>query len=214
MGIIQVAVINQSLVVKDEEIKRKLLAFQKQVHEHFATVWGTDAELRIVPTEEDARDAWWLVITDDADQDAWGHHDPHGTPQGNPLAKVFAKRILSCGQPWTITASHELLEMLVNPHDNRMVLQLDKGVEKFWDQEVCDPCEIKKYAYQIDGIWVSDFVFPSWFELFYDPEDPIFYKPDNAIRYDHEGKIDKPFEVLEGGEARMYTVGGWTRFKA
>ena len=33
--------------------------------------------------------------------------------------------------------------------------------------EVCDACEADQFGYDIDGVLVSDFVFPSWFESFW-----------------------------------------------
>ncbi len=146
--------------------------------------------------------AWWLVFTDEPNPDAVGHHYPYGTPQGNPMAKVFAKRFVDEGCGWTICASHELLEMLVNPHDNRMIQQCDSGPHRFWLQEICDPCETDPYIITTDAdpnheVSVSNFVYPSWFGLFYNPNDPRFRRRGKAIRYDHKGNImDKPFGVL------------------
>jgi len=50
------------------------------------------------------------VILDDSDQaGALGYHDL--TSDGLPIGKVFAASDLKAGTSWTVTASHELLEM-------------------------------------------------------------------------------------------------------
>ena len=56
-------------------------------------------------------------MTDNPDQaGALGYHEI--TSQGTPLGKVFAKLDLQSGASWTVTLSHELLEMLADPWIN------------------------------------------------------------------------------------------------
>lgn len=213
---IQVAVISESDLVKPEAIKRDLPALQKQIHEDFAPVWGIDAELCIVPKgkKEDATQAWRLIITDEPKPDAVGHHYSSGTPQNTPSAKMFAKKLMDEGSGWTTCASHELLEMLVNPRDNRVVEQCENGLNRFWYQEICDPCETDSYLIILDDdpnheVYVSNFVYPSWFGLFYNPNDPRFHRRGKGILYDHKGNINKQFQIVPGGHAKTYTIGGW-----
>jgi hypothetical protein len=57
---------------------------------------------------------WWLTILEDSDHaDALGYHET--TDQGLSLGKVFAHLARQEGGNWTITARHELLEMLDDP---------------------------------------------------------------------------------------------------
>ena len=49
-------------------------------------------------------------------QGALGYHDL--TPDGLPLSKVFVKTTLNGGQKVSVTACHELAEMLVEPAIN------------------------------------------------------------------------------------------------
>ena len=57
---------------------------------------------------------------DDSDQaSALGYHDM--TSEGLPLGKVFGTTNLKFGTNWTVTASHELLEMLGDPSINLTV---------------------------------------------------------------------------------------------
>ena len=55
--------------------------------------------------------------------------------------------------------------------------------------EVCDPCEANKYAYSVNGIAVSDFITPH----FYDPVTT------SAARYSFGGNIKRPRQILPGG---------------
>src|SRR5512135_775495 len=115
MAEIQIAVINASTAVSDDEVRTAAAALQIQVRRDFAPAWGIDADLTVVPRGETPEaGAWWLVILDTSDSaGALGYHDL--TPEGLPLAKVFAQSALKLGFQWTITASHELLEMLADP---------------------------------------------------------------------------------------------------
>jgi hypothetical protein len=50
---------------------------------------------------------------------------PHDTtPDGLPLGKVFAGTDKAFGTQWTVTASHELLEMLGDPAINLTALSM------------------------------------------------------------------------------------------
>src|SRR5215469_17470395 len=53
-------------------------------------------------------------------------------------------------------------------------------------REICDPVSSSEYAYKIDGIVVSDFVYPAWFESFRAP---------GSTQFDHASHVSAPFEV-------------------
>src|SRR5262249_22512484 len=74
---IKIAVINESTVVSDADVKAAVAALQKQVSRDFAPAWGIDASLTFVPFGGNpSPDAWWLVILDNSDQaGALGYHD-------------------------------------------------------------------------------------------------------------------------------------------
>jgi hypothetical protein len=120
------------------------------------------------------------------------HLDQHNQP--------YAKVIASPGSDeWTIDASHETLEMLVDPNGNRLQpstsIQIENG--KIVDGtgqfaylvEACDPCEADNFAYPIQGVAVSDFLTPH----FYDP----VVTP--GTRYSFTGAIKAPRQILPGG---------------
>ena len=69
------------------------------------------------------------------------------------------KTTIAAGQKVSVTASHELLEMMIDP-GAQLWAQNTNGC--FYAYEMCDAVEDEEY--EIDGIAVSDFVHPSFFE--------------------------------------------------
>ena len=97
------------------------------------------------------------------------------------MGKVFAGTDLKYGYTWSVTASHELLEMLADPNINLTVLvQSSDTAGKLYAYEVCDTCEADENGYEIDGVLLSDFVFPSWFEDF--RTEPTQFDQTNKIK--------------------------------
>ncbi len=192
MADIKVAVINASTVLRDGQIKDALPALQTQVRRDFAPVWGIDADLIFVPAGKvPPAGAWWLVILDNSDiAGVLGYHDV--TDEGLPLGKVFAASDLHQHLQWTVAASHELLEMLADPDLNLAALaHADPHSLSFYAYEVCDPCGGDEHGYKIDGVLVSDFVYPAWFESFHRP---------HSTRFDHCGHLKEPApKLLPGG---------------
>lgn len=129
-------------------------------------------------------------MLDNSDQaGALGHHDV--TSGGLPMGKVFAATDLAYDQQWTVTASHELLEMIADPQiDLTVFVQPDENTGTLYAYEVCDACEADEFAYDIDGSLVSDFVYPAWFES---------YRQSDSTKFDFQDQIKTPFELLRKG---------------
>jgi hypothetical protein len=199
---IQVAVINASTVLEDAAVDAAVPALQIQVHRDFAPVWGIDADLTFVPRNAPPpAGAWWLVVLDTSDRaGALGYHDL--TNEGLPLGKVFAASDLQSGQKWTVTASHELLEMLGDPNINLTVFAqpADTG-GTLYAYEVCDACEADEFGYGIDGTTVSDFVYPAWFEFFRQP---------GSTQFDYGQQINQPLGLLWDGYIGTFDVASGT----
>jgi hypothetical protein len=204
LATIQISVINESTVLTDADVVPVVAALQQQVTNDFRPAWGTDAELKMVPKgTQPINGSWWLVILDDSDQaGALGYHDL--TPDGLPMGKVFAASDLKAGTSWTVTASHELLEMLGDPDINLTVfVQNDNTTGTLYAYEVCDACEDDSFAYPIDNVLVSDFVYPAWFESF---------RARGTTQFDRMSQIQQPLELLKGGYIGIFNVqdgGGW-----
>jgi hypothetical protein len=209
MANIQVSVINASTVLTDSDVQAMVPALQTQVHRDFAPAWGVDADLTFVGSgATPPSGTWWLSILDNSDQaGALGYHDL--TPDGLPLGKVFAGSDLQLGFKWTVTASHELLEMLGDPDiDLTVFVQPDNTSGTLYAYEVCDACEADGFGYDIDGITVSDFVFPAWFESFRQPD---------STQFDFQKQIQRPLQLLAGGYIGVFdlTSGtGWHQVTA
>jgi hypothetical protein len=205
---IRVSIINESKLVTAVEVQAAAAALQRQVSEHFAPAWGVDAALSFVAAgAKPLAGSWWLVILDDSDQaGALGYHDL--TDEAMPLGKVFVKTAQDAGVKWTVTASHELLELLADPAINLTVCATENNNLVLYAYEICDPCQADEFGYAIDGVAVSDFLFPSWFETFH---------RSGVVPLDYCGRISVPFTLLPGGYANVldtgHPAGAWTEKK-
>jgi len=206
---IQVAIINSSTVLTDAQVLTAVPALQTQVHRDFAPVWGSDADLIFVPKGSQLpANVWWLTILDTSDvATALGYHDL--TDQGLPMGKVFAESELKMGYQWTATASHELLELLVDPYSQLAAfIQPDANTGILYAYEIADPCEADQYGYEIDSVRVSNFVYPAWFQPFHKPE---------STQFDFCNHIQQPFQILPGGYISTFNLSsnmGWHQLTA
>ena len=141
------------------------------------------------------RGAWQLALVDDRNS-AEGYHEL--TREGLPLGKVFVREANEWPSGWTGTASHELLELFIDPDTTLGVLVEDESKgPRVYSLEVCDPVQADRFSYEIDGVPLSDFVYPAWFEP---------WRKRGAARFDHAEKLRAPFQVPAGGYAMFYDV--------
>lgn len=198
---VNVVVINASTVLKDRmpDVQAAVAALQTQVERDFAPVWGRNANVALACHTDNNYGAleimhgpwWWLVLLDDTDEaGVLGYQEL--TNEGMPLGKVFVRTSEAAGRRWTVTASHELLEMLADPSLSLSVFKKDIGKDTgmFYAYDICDPCQEDTGKYAINGTAVSNFVYPAWFQSIEDPRD---------VRFDYNGEIKKPFDLLPGG---------------
>lgn len=200
-----IAVKNLSKAITDDELLRALPAFQKQVSDDFDGAWGIDATLKFFKAQDKLPDeAWLLGVFDDADQaGALGYHDL--ARSGQPLGKVFARTTIDDGGKWTVTFSHELLEILADPNIN--LCAFDEDGRRLYAYEVCDAVEADALGYNVDGITVSDFVLPGWFE-------PTHVGKNE--RFAFKSEVSAPFQLLPGGYIGFFDLdgGGWQQLTA
>lgn len=195
-----IAITNASTSLTDVQVEAVLAALQKQVSNEFKGYWELDCVVDFVPRTQPLTEGWWqIVVLDNADQaGALGYHEL--TNQGTPLGKIFAKIDLDSGSSWTVTLSHELLEMLADPWINWCAVGRDS---KIYALEVCDAVEADNLGYVIDGVLVSDFVTPAWFE------------PTCADRLDFKQHVTKQLELARGGYISIFDpTAGWTQIDA
>lgn len=205
----RIAVINEATNVSDAEAERFAAAFQDQMHEDFAPVWGLDASIGFVPKGEKLFDAghWWLVLLDNADQaGALGYHD--FTATGLPLGKVFVETTRRYGGLWEVTGSHEGLEMRADPDISLCVIAENESYPHgaLYAYENCDAVENDQFGYERNGVRLSDFVTPAWFE------------PPRGAAVDFRGVISEPFELARGGYISVLDLArphqGWQQITA
>src|ERR1700722_9265882 len=96
----------------------------------------------------------------------------------------------------SVTASHELLEMLIDP-GAQLWAQASNGVQ--YAYEVCDAVEDETYIIKVGDIdvSVSDFVYPSFYESWHAPNSDLDGKA--RTRFDYLNKISRPFQTLRRG---------------
>lgn len=170
-------------------------AMQAYVSQYVAPVWGTPAKL--VKSTGFRKNAWAMVFLDNADAPgALAYHDL--TPDGLPISKVFVKTTLDSGDLVSVSASHELVEMLVDPAINMMTTGPDP--KTIYAYESADPVEA--LSFNVNGIPMSDFVYPSYFE--------VFHKP-GSVKFDQLKKVKRPFQILGGGYQIVFKNGKWSQ---
>lgn len=194
---IRVLVVNESTVLTHEQVAACVAALGAQVNEDFAPYYGTPITIEIAAagTKPDPG-VWELVFLDDSDQaGALGYHET--TVNGDPIAYAFAKTAIANGESWTVTASHELLEMLADPEINSVIEQDNPdGSMTMYFKEVCDPCEDDSFGYRKahfklpEGslVLLSDFVLPSYWQA-----------NSEGTAFDFTGHITKPLSLISGG---------------
>jgi len=189
-----VACFNKATTPLGFDLHKFVPAMQKFLDDYFVPVWGTPAKL--VQTTGFKKGAWALAFLDNADvADALGYHDL--TPDGLPLSKVFVKTTLDAGEQITVTATHELAEMMVDPAINLCAVD-PKNV--FYAYETADAVEA--LSFNIDGFAMSDFVHPAYFESF---------RKAGSAQFDHMKKVKRPFQILAGGYMSVFKNGSWTQ---
>lgn len=180
----QLALVSETKKVKFSALSRVGAALQKQATRDLAPIWQVKATVDSFANLDDIPVGYWpIIITEEDLGDAAGIHEDN---EGQPFALVgFA-------DGWALTASHEVCEMLVDPFGNRITAgpspKKGQGRVEFL-VEICDPSEDTPYAYRVNGIVVSDFYTPNYF-------DPVAAA---GVRYSFTGAIKAPRQVLKGG---------------
>jgi hypothetical protein len=182
---VHVGLVSESASISASALNRTAAALQKQVTRDYTPIWKVIATVSAFSTLDDLPNGYWPVIVMD-DIHTSGAAGVHQDKNGQPYALVQS------GASWSLTASHETLEMLTDPFGNRLVSgrspKRGQGRVEFL-VEVCDPSEDASYAYTANGVTVSDFITPA----FYDPV------TSPTVRYSFTGAIKAPRTILKGG---------------
>src|SRR5437867_3285138 len=155
------------------DLTKAAAALQKQAIRDFGPAWQVTATVDAFAALEDVPLGYWPILIGQEDQKGGGVHlDEDNQP--------FA--LVDFTPDWTVTVSHECLEMLADPFGNRLVAgdspdPARRGRVLFL-VEVCDPCEVPTLGYTVNGVRVSDFYLPHYF----DPSQPP--GPPRTVQYD------------------------------
>src|SRR5215469_1959261 len=170
MSVNQVVIVDKTGKIDVELVQEAAAALSIQVTRDLSPIWNVQATVQYLPSPKKIPVGVWPVFL--VAKLPAGEGGFHLDKRNQPYAEVIAT---PDSNDWTIDASHEILEMLVDPMGNR--LQTSRAIEISGDGvadstgvydylvEACDPCEANDYAYAINGIAVSDFITPH----FYDP---------------------------------------------
>jgi hypothetical protein len=189
---VHVALVDDTGKIEAAQLATMAGAMSEQIQHDFAPVWHVRASVGAYPTAPPA--TWAVHIQEKLDQPgALGYHTDN---QNQPVSYV------ELTDDWTVTVSHEVLEMLADPWGSRLhAADLPAGVENDYARfglasahsrvsyllEVCDPCEETNYA--VGGLKLSDFLVPMWYRT----------NPSPALAYSHAGGCTQPRQVANGG---------------
>ncbi len=183
-----------------QEVQDTLRAVNRQLLEDFKKYWHRHAELRLEgwtgeqpnPLDPlDMRGDAVIYLWDDEDiNDALGYHDLNHS--GVPYGFVFRRLSEKLGEPWSVTLSHEALELAMDPEVNLLAQgphpdPAEKGRTVYHWYELCDA--VQQDTYEIDGVKVSNFVLPLYFTI----------SDEHKNHNDFLGLSLKSFGVREGG---------------
>lgn len=189
---IHIALIDQTGTIDPTALQNCAGALNEQIQSDLSPVWGVRATVGVYQTPPPS--TWQIVIKQQLDEPgALGYHTD---TNNQPISYV------ELTTDWTVTVSHECLEMLVDPFGNRLTsAAMPNGTESDYQQfglpnqstrvhyllEACDPCE--STSYRAGGVAVSDFLLPAWYRTYGAP----------GIAYSKAEGCFNPREVADGG---------------
>jgi hypothetical protein len=179
------ALVADTKKITPSQLTKVAAALQKQATRDFGPLWDIQANVSGFARLQDVPTDYWPVIVRD-DIKTPGAAGVHEDKNRQPFALV------QFSDAWSLTASHETLEMLADPFGNRLVAGMSpkraQGRVNFL-VEVCDPSEDQQFAYTVNGVTVSDFYTPHFF-------DPV---SESSVRYSYTGAVKGPRTILQGG---------------
>jgi len=181
---IQICIVPRTASLSPSEAAAVAAAIQQQIISDFYPIWQVAAIVSAAP--DPLPGSVPIFVYDNIGQ--LGMAGYHTTETGN-----FPYAMVEYGPGWSITASHETLEILVDPTANRTwygVLPPPNPHPVAFLYEICDPCQSPQYAYPVAGFYVSDFYTPDYCR-------GGIAIPGRA--YSFRGNIQEPMSILPGG---------------
>lgn len=196
-------------LIDDDEVQQAIRAVNRQIAEDFEPYWSFGAKLRLEgragrqPRRQsmgDLRGDAILYLWDRVDADgASGYHDANA--RGIPFGLVFPSVSQELGENWTVTLSHEALELVGDPQGNLLVKGPhpdDSRRQVFHWFEMCDA--VQDEHYRIDDVPVSNFLLP----LYFTPGEQEGARNDFLGTVNADGSTLRSFDVNDGGYIGFY----------
>lgn len=169
-----ISVVNQTQgEVSDADLLVAIRAVNEQIANDFVPYWSMPATLRLegtlmkLPRANAAAvirgDAVLYVTSQTGKNDPEGFHDRN--LRGVPYGVVYTEMSAQLGDPWSVTLSHETLELIGDPQANNYVMgpsPRDRRKKVFYWFEMCDP--VSSQSYEIGDVALQNFVLPAYFE--------------------------------------------------
>ncbi|MCW3126625.1 MAG: hypothetical protein JWO03_2283 [Bacteroidetes bacterium] len=201
MLIQHIAIIDRTGNIDPATLAQTAAALQKQATRDLGPIWGVKAIISAFPDLASVPVGYApVIIMDQLDRpDLQGYHlDDNNQPYS----------LVLYGDSWQLTCSHEICEILVDPSGNKTVTSGSKDPAQGRVQylvEVSDPCQDISFGYSVNGIWLSDFYTPNYF-------DPVTAP---GVRYSFTGAITEPLQVLQNGYLTWFNPddGQWCQMK-
>jgi hypothetical protein len=158
----KIQISNKSKVVRPAEFLAMATACADQIRNEFCTAWEfVPPEIEINLEGEEDPDAYQMMVVDTSDSPgALGYHDVD--VQGKPRGYVFAETTMLDGGKVSVTLSHELCEMRLDPSCTLWSQTPDGNMRAL---EACDAVEADEYSKTVgdESVSVSNFLLPAYF---------------------------------------------------
>jgi hypothetical protein len=202
-----IALVSLTNDVSTKYLLQAAAAVQKQITRDFTPFWGLPATVDAFEDLESVPSDYHPVVVFGDAEELMGRLDfAIGREYTEQLIDDFERDRLSglhlnaftrqpfalvaASDTWSVTLSHEVLEMITDPFGNRLVAAahpLHRRQRVKYLLEVCDPCQTLWYP--VNGVPVADFCTPRYF-------DPVEVE---RSRYSFTGAVERPLHILEGG---------------
>ncbi len=133
----KIVIINFTTDISDRKVQEVVRAINRQIEEDFIPIWGSGRKLHLqassfapedneeVVKEDIVRGSAAIYLVDEATvEGALGYHALNNA--GVPYGFVYTN--LSNGDDWSVTLSHEAIELIIDPNVNALVIGPEKSV--------------------------------------------------------------------------------------
>ena len=202
-----IALVSLTREISTRSLLQAGAAIQKQLTRDFMPIWGFRATLDTFEDLSSVPSDYHPVVVFAHSEELVGQLEVAIGPElvarlvddferdrlGGLHLNAFTRQpfaLVEANDSWSVTISHEVLEMIADPYGNRLIAAahpLDETQRVKYLLEVCDPCQA--VFYPVNGVPVSDFYTTRYF-------DPVSV---DSLRYSFTGEIERPLQILEGG---------------